>query len=216
MTRPVRVTKTLTAASANTIAHSQSPGAAGNLTLTASPVTLDTQRRVLITSGGNDSAINFTIYGTNGGGAVIQEVLAGSNGSTAQSQLDYKTVTRIAISAASAGTVIAGTSGVGSTHWIAVPSAIPTTELSVAVEVTGTINYTVQYTYQDVNNSPTSFYAYTLDNVVPVTFDDQIVQAQTTSQVARVNDPIWGARVTINSGTGSITANFIQTGIASS
>ena len=215
MARPVVITKALaTAASATKIAGSQSPLAAGLLTLVANPVTLDTARRVIITSGGDDRTANFTIIGTNQTGNQITETFAGSNGSTAQSSLDYLTIISIAISEASASTVEAGTNGVGSTQWVSVSPHLPTTELSVTCEVTGTVNYTVQYTYQDLNYNPTSFYAYQLDNVIPSAFADGLVVGATTTQVAVQNDPITGARVLINSGMGSVKATFLQAGIA--
>lgn len=215
--RPVQTTKTLAAASANNIAQSQGP-VTGNFTINGSTAsggvaTLDTSRRVIITSAGNDAGITFTVYGTNQYGNPIQETFAGASG-VSSSNLDFKTITRISSSGATASTVTAGTNGVGSTQWVAVPAHIPTVELSVTVAVTGTVNYTVEYTYQDVNNSPTSAFAYALDNVVPTVWPDTNVQGASTSQVAVVNGPIWGARVTINSGTGSISAIFIQAGIA--
>ena len=217
--RPVVISKTLAAASATNIALSQSPGAAGNLTIngaaaTSGVATLDTARRVIITSGGNDTGITFTVYGTNAYGNAIQEKFAGANTGAASSNLDFLTVTRIAISAAAASTVTAGTNGVGSTNWVAVAAAIPTTELSTSVEVTGTINYTVEYTYQDLNNSPTSPYAYVRDNIVPTVWADSVVASKTANAVATATLPIWAARVTINSGNGTIKATFIQAGIA--
>lgn len=219
MARPVTITKTLAAASSNNIALSQGP-VTGNFTINGSAAssgvaTLDTARRVIITSGGDDSAITFTVYGTNTSGNAIKETIAGTNGGAAQTNMNFLTVTRISSSAATASTVIAGTNGVGSTQWVAVTPHIPTTELTVAVTVIGTVNYTVEYTYQDVNYSPTStFGAYQNDNVVPTVWGDSTVQSATTSQIATQNDPIWAARVTINSGTGSISAIFLQAGIA--
>lgn len=74
--RPVLLTKTLAAASVNAIAQSQSLGAAGNVTLNGATAsgglaTLDTQRRVLITSAGNDSGISFTVFGATDSGTAI-------------------------------------------------------------------------------------------------------------------------------------------------
>lgn len=217
MARPITLTKTLAAASANNIAQSQGP-VTGNFTLNGSTVsggvaTLDTARRVIITSAGNDSGITFTVYGTNSYGNLIQETFAGANG-VSSSNLDFLTITRISSSAATASTVTAGTSDVGSTPWVAVTAHIPTVELSVAVTVTGTVTYTVEYTYQDVNYSPSSAFAYVRDNVVPTVWPDTTVAGLSVSTIAVQKAPVWAARVTITAGTGSISATFLQAGIA--
>src|SRR6185437_3174379 len=118
--RPVTISKTLAAASANNIALSQSPAGAGNLTLNGAAVaagvaTLDTQRRVLITSAGTDTGITFTVYGGNQSGSAISETVAGGSlGIPVSTTQDFLTVTRVAASGASASTVTVGTSGVGS------------------------------------------------------------------------------------------------------
>src|SRR5580704_10734052 len=92
-------TQSLATASANNVALSQSPGA-GAITLNGSTVsggvaTLDIQRRVIITSGGNDTGINFTVTGTNSAGFPISDTFAGANVGAAQSNLDFLTVTKI-------------------------------------------------------------------------------------------------------------------------
>jgi len=217
MARPITLTKALEGGGNNDIAESQGP-VTGNFTLDGDVVTdgvaiLDTARRVIITSAGDDSGITFTVYGTNEYGNLIQETFAGANG-VASSNLDFLTVTRISSSAATASTVIAGTNDVGSTPWVAVTAHIPTTQLSVAVAVTGTVNYTVEYTYQDVNYAPNSLFAYNRDNIVPTIWPDTLVQGLAVSAIAVQNDPVWAARVTINSGDGSISATFLQAGIA--
>src|ERR1700691_2559563 len=68
----------LASASANNIALSQTPGAAGALTLNGSTVTgavatLDNPRRVLITTA--DTTHTFTVTGTTPTGATISEVV---------------------------------------------------------------------------------------------------------------------------------------------
>src|SRR5512135_871782 len=117
-------TKQLAPANATLIAAVQSPGAAA-LTLTAPVVTVDAStanntaigRRVIITSGGNDTGITFTITGTNSTGSTIVEVLVGANAGAAQTNQDFATVRSIVPSAAVAGTVSSGTNGVASSSW---------------------------------------------------------------------------------------------------
>lgn len=126
MPHPINTTVTLAAADDDGIALSQSPGAAGALTLNGAFVsggvaTLDAARRVIITSGGNDSAKTFTVVGTGGawlGDRIITETISGANIGAAQTTQDFLTITSVTISAASAGTVKVGTNGVGSGAWV--------------------------------------------------------------------------------------------------
>lgn len=158
MPHPINTTVTLNAAVTNGIAQSQSPGAAGALTLNGSLVsggvaTMNAARRVIITSGGNDSGKTFTITGTGGawlGDTIISETLTGGNIAAVQSTLDYLTVTSITISAASAGTVTAGTNGVGSGPWV-VWSEYPA-------------GFNVEYAGWVLSGSPTYNLDYTLDD----------------------------------------------------
>lgn len=97
------------------IAASQSVSAAGPMTLNGSAVSGgvaslgSVQQPVVITSGGDDSGITFTITGTDYANAPISEVLDGADSGAATSALLYKTVTSIVASAAAADTVEAGT-----------------------------------------------------------------------------------------------------------
>ena len=214
-------TKQLAAAGSNNIAQSQSPGSAA-LTLNGTAVsggvaTIDTfnattnteiGRRVIITSGGNDSGINWAVVGTIASGAVVTDTFAGSNGGAAQSNLDFVTVTSITPSGAVATTAIAGTNGVGSSPWKTWSwrNESPM-NLGMAIEVvSGSVNYTVQYTYDDPNNlAPgVSF---------PLAFNTILV-SQTTTQDSTLSTPFIAARVLINSGTGLLRCRFIQAGIS--
>src|ERR1700682_5761997 len=126
MAQTIVFNKTMAAASSNSIALSQSPGTAA-LTLngaavtsgvatidTASSTNTETGRRVIITSGGNDTGINWVVVGTNSSGNKITDTFAGASGAAAQSNLDFVTVTSITPTGAVASTALAGTNGVGS------------------------------------------------------------------------------------------------------
>lgn len=213
-------TKSLaTVASANNIATSQSPGAAAltlnGSTVTAGVATIDAVtstnsspgRRVLLTSGGNDSGINFLITGTNNSGNLVTDTVAGTNGSTSQSNLDFVTVTKIIGSGAIAGTIIAGTNGVGSSPWQFWNfMGKPPQNIGYAVElVSGAVNYTVQYTYDDPNNLSAGV-------LTPLAFNT-ILLAQTATADSTLSTPFMATRVLINSGTGVIRVRAMQAGI---
>lgn len=212
--RPNRVTVgPLAAASANAICLSQTPSA-GALTLNGALVTggvavLDVARRVLITCAGNESSRTFTITGTSRSGVVQSETITGPNATTAQSVLDYKTVTSITISGNAAGAVTVGTSSVASSAWVQF-SGWSDAQVAIQCAASGTVNYTVQQTLDDPNNLT--------DNVSPASVtwfshpDINLVAATTSVQGNYGYAPVY-ARVTINSGTGSVAATFLQAGV---
>lgn len=210
--QPTYIVKQLAAASANGIAHSQTPLAAGNLTLTSSTVTLDTQRRVLITGNGNDSAVTFTVYGAGDDGVAFSEDVAGGNATpyTVVTTQDFLTITRVAVSAATAGAVTVGTNGVGSSQWQIPNWHITPFNISLGCIVgTGTVNYTVQVTYQDVSRT------YTDPNATFVTaFNHSTLASKTADLDGSITDPVAAYRITVNSGTDPVELVSIQAGIA--
>lgn len=169
--------------------------------------TLDNPRRVLITAAANESAKTFTITGIGANGNIVSEVITGPNTTTAQSVLDYKTVTSITISAAAAGAITGiGTSGVGGSRWVSFDAFAPSM-ISLQCNATGTVNYTVQTTLNDPNDPST---AVTPVNVAWVNSSDTAVVGATANQQSNfLFCPIY-ARILINSGTGSVAATFIQ------
>jgi hypothetical protein len=217
MSRSVRLTKTLAAASATAVALSQTPLAAGNLTIngvsaSGGVATFASQRRVLFTFAASEVGRVFTVYGTNESGSSIIEAVAGA-ASTAVTLLDFKTVTRIAVDGATAGALTVGTNGVGATPWISFDFEKHPVPFSLAVTVTGTVNYTVQYTYDDLNSWQP--YIRNPNDASPIltTWNDPVLVAATASGETTFDNPITGWRIQINSGTGSIAAVGIQAGL---
>lgn len=200
---PVLFSRTLAAGNAAGIAASQTPGAAGNLTLTASPVTLDVQRKVAITSAGNDSGVTFTVYGTSQGGQAVQETIAGGNAATVYTNIDFLTVTRVAISGAAAGAVTVGTNTVGSSPWFMPNYHITPFNLDFEIVVSGTVNYNLEYTDDDY-----------FTPVTPTTVPQlrYLSVAQTATATVTATYAFRGWRLTTNSGSGTITVKAIQAG----
>lgn len=199
----IHLSKALIAANATLIAASQTPGAAGALTLTSTAVVLDTQRRVIITSAGNNSGVTFTITGVNDSGLPRVETVAGANAGVSASLYDYRTVTSVTISAASTGAVTVGTNTTGSSDWKLVDSRTASFSMSVACTVTGTITYGLETT-----NS--SFLA--IGNPTAGPF------IQATTIAASAASAIWvpaalvrAWRITITAGTGTVFADAQQT-----
>ena len=207
----------LVAGAANSIALSQTPAAAGALTLNGSTVTggiafLDTARRVLITTA--DTTHIFTVTGTTPTGSVITETI-GPITTSAYTTQDFARVTSVTINGAATAAVTVGTNGVASTPWMRLDEwASP--DVSIQCNVTGTVNYTVQGTNDDPN-SPTN--PVLPQNVGWVNSPDALAVGVTGS-IRTGYGPLlaYGAliplfvRVTLNSGSGSVTATVVQPG----
>ncbi len=212
--RPITATVgPLAAASANNIALSQTPGAAGALTLNGSLVVggiaiLDNPRRVLITTA--DTTHTFTVTGTTPTGSVISEVV-GPITTSAYTTQDFKTVTSVTINAAATAAVTVGTNGIASTPWVRLDEwASP--PVGIQCDVTGTVNYTVQSTYDDPNSptDPVSVSAVTWIN----TNDTNAVNATAAVQTNFLFTPTY-VRALLNSGTGTVAMKVIQYNVVS-
>lgn len=109
----------------NNYATTQTPLTAGNLTLTAGAgitlgtdraghvsYTADVPRSVSISCGSNDTARTFTVSGYDYLGQPQTEAIAGNSGSITNGKKAFISIWQIAVDAATAGTVTAGTSDV--------------------------------------------------------------------------------------------------------
>lgn len=115
LTSPVYIYQiTPAATSANSISTSQTPGAAGNLTITGSlatagVATLDVPRNIIAVSGsGTDSTQTLTYTGTDYLGVALVETVTLTGTSTVQGLKAFKTVSRVAVSAATVGALTVG------------------------------------------------------------------------------------------------------------
>ena len=200
----------LAAASANNIAHTQTP-TKGPLTLNGAlvvsgVVVMDSPRQVLLTTTADETAHTFTFTGTDPNGSAVSEVVTGVNNSTVATVLSYATISSIAISANAAGALTVGTNGVGTSAWVRLDGwADPT--VGKQCTVSGTANYTVQFTFDDPN-SPTN--AVNPNALTWVNDPDlQFVNATATAQGWIPFPPIF-LRCVLNSGTGSVKMTVQQ------
>ena len=138
------------------IAAAQAVGGAGDLTLDGVLVVGgvytagdgDAARQISITSTGNDSARTMTVTGTDADGNPQTEAIAGPN-TTSESAKYWTTVTQIAVDAATVGNISAGTVDELCTRTFMVNRYADNGAL-VQLQVTGTIDCTVQITAQDI------------------------------------------------------------------
>lgn len=208
--RPVTFTRALTTLDADGIAVNQTLVGAGDLTLNGAFVaggvaTLDAQRVVGGHSTGNISTVVFTIYGTDGDGRSITDTVTGINNSTVSTTLNFKTVTRIAASGAVGTNVEFGTTGVGASAAIALDLYLDPFEVSIFLDVTGTVDVTAQYTGDaDVLTSVGPFLWFNHSDLTNSTADD----------VGTIISPVTAVRLLTNSGTGSCEVTILQAGAA--
>lgn len=172
--------------------------------------TMDNPRQVLITTTADETTRTFTISGTDWAGNPISEVVTGVNNSTAASVLSYKKVTSIVISGTAAGALTVGTNGVASSPWVRLDPFAGSSYVSIQCTASGTVNYTVQQTLDDPG-SPTN-------PVLPSAMtwvnssDTAAVGATGTIQSNYGFVPVF-ARILLNSGTGTVTATFVQSSV---
>jgi hypothetical protein len=217
--RPIVATKALATSSATNIAAAQAVAAAGNLTLngttvTAGVATLDTQRRIGITSAADDSGITFTVYGTMQGGKVISEVVTGAAIGVASTLQDFLTVTRVAASGAAAGNVSVGTTAVGSTPWFLMDVWQTPFEVGLGFVVN---SGSVTCTAEQADDDPMPLlYIYNVGfnqtQPVPQPYGINGMVGMTTPTEGSITVPRRAVRLTVTAGTGTGQLTINQAG----
>ena len=117
--------------------------------------TMDFARKIAFDSVGNDSGMTFTVVGTDQDGKALTEVVTGGNATLAESAGYFKTVTSITTSAGTAADVTIGTVDEASARTVPLNSRSDS-GATVNVNVTGTIDYTVQERFDDIQASNTA------------------------------------------------------------
>ena len=157
--------------------------------------------QIAIVSAANISAITFTLTGTDADGVALTEAVTGPNATTVESTGYFKTVTSIAISA----TLGANTVDLGWADEFVTPTIQLNTYaqgVSGNVDVTGTIDYTVQATNSDIrtraDDGPFNWF-----DVVDATIDLIAITADVQFGLGPIPS---GLRIKANSYSASATA----------
>lgn len=223
VTETITLADTSTSASVNLystiISLTIDAASAGAMTVGHSgTATMDKARRVDITSSGNDAGITFALVGTDINGDPISETVTGVSGAAATSVLSYLTVTSVRSSGAIAGTAKIGSSVIADSQWLYFDRLAGEAPISIQVDGSGTVNWTVSQTLNDItipqqgSNLPTVSNIWTPDTVKWVNHPDSalVASAIITGVQGHYDYTPAMARVTLNSGTGSIRGTFIQ------
>lgn len=216
---PVQAAITLTMAApvANGISLSQKPAAGGvqNLVLNGSLVVngvavMDVPRGVAITSTGNESALTFTITGTNFAGLPQSETITGPNATTVNSVLYYSTVSKITVSGNTAGNITVGTNQLATSPWFPMNyNRYPVSSQICNISPGAVLNYTVQFTGDDLQTTHGIIDRYASVKAIPQ--DHTTLTDQSTSNTGTLISGVCGLRIILNSWTsGSVTMNIIQ------
>jgi hypothetical protein len=211
MPHPIVTTVTAIAGNATLIAASQTLTApALAMTLTSAVVTLDTPRRVIVTSAGNDSGITFTITGTSRtqqGSIAQSETITGGNAAAASTTQDFATVTGTTASGSTASTVTVGTSGTASGPWVPWDMFIKNFQVAIQANVlSGSPTYQVDVTQDDV-------FGTWLPSGVPFprAFPWPGLVGATASVLSSIDKPVRASRLTLTA-VGSVQLTQQQAG----
>lgn len=205
--RGVTITKTVAAAQATGIAVAQAVLAApfalnlNGALVSGGVATMDTQRRVILTSTGNDSANFATVVGTDDSGAPIKDTFALTNAGVAQSNLDFLTVTSINLSAAAAANISAGTNNVASTPWQLADTYLNPVNIGFLLKlISGAGLATLEYTDENVLRSPNGIgpaIAYAPATIVPLPIPHPDLTALAATKDGAITWPVNAWRLTL-------------------
>ena len=220
MSLNTQVTISLAAPDDDGVCVSQTPSAGGaqNLTINGALAsggiaTLDVNRRVLITSSGNDSGRTFTIYGTNRYGNV-QETITGPNTGVVYSVFDYKTITRVSVDGNTAGNIKVGTNQIASTQWFPFNLDLTPFNCSLFTSVSNgaSLTYTVEHTPVDIEQFAVngSLPAPNVAQRYIFPHDSSALVVASTSQDGNYAFPVFATRLTLNTYASGDVVFFVK------
>lgn len=93
--------------------------------------------------------------------------------------------------------------GTGSSSLAVLDHYLTPFNVAIGAVVSGTVNYTIQHTFDDVLDS----------SVTPTWFNHPTMAALTANSDGNYAFPVRAVKILINSGTGSVTAKVIQAGM---
>lgn len=173
-----------------------------------SAATVSPAGRITITPVGDESTNEFLVIGLNWSGNLVAETIAGLNASVSTSKLDYSSIISITAKNATADAVEVGTAQAGGSRWVRL-DGWAFSQVGLQVDVDGTIDYTVQQTFDDPNSAVLPVAP---ANVVWVDSGDAGVVTETTSKQSSYAYAPTFVRLVANSGDGSAVLRITQYG----
>ena len=156
---------------------------------------------VTLTSAANISAITLTVTGTDADGHTQTEAIVGPNATTVTGTKHFLTISGIAASSTlGANTMDVGISPVSVSQTVPLNWRENPFSVSLFVDISGTINYSVQHTFANV-------YA-TADPAQGTWVAHSSVASKTADADGNYAFPVMGTRVIVNSVTGGATLAY--------
>jgi len=204
--RPISFTRSQPAASGNSVAAAQLLNASGVITLNGALVsggvaTL-TVPAVLTVFSEKTATVNFVVTGTAPNGASQTETLAVTASGTVTGSLSFATVTSVAASAPTSATISLGNGVPGYTAWIPLDIYTPNQVTNISNKVSGTVNYSVEYTNEDPFDTSIQQLA--------VPHPNASLTAATGSETQFTTTLMRAVRLKVNSGSGSVRFTVVQ------
>ena len=199
--RPIQIiTPSFANADTESVAANQTSLGAGDLLLVSPSVTLDPPCQVTLTAAGDESGVDFIITGTGPSGQTQSETIAGPNANTVTSVLTYATIT--SINADAATTVEAGNAQSGYSAWMPLDIYTPNQVTSISATVSGTIDYSIEYTNEDPFDNSFVHQA--------VAHPDAVFTTCAVDHTAFTTTLMRAVRYVVNSGDGTMRLTITQ------
>src|ERR1700747_410478 len=96
--------------------------------------------------------------------------------------------------------VVVSQTGTGTTAWIPMDREQAHFTVGIGCVATGTVTYSVEHTFDDVQNSA----------ITPTAFQNSALTAQTASAFGNYSFPVRAIRLNVTAGSGSVTMTLIQ------
>lgn len=161
------------------------------------------QRSVSLTSTGDLSGIQFTIVGLDPRGGTVTQTITGPNNATVYTTTGYTIARSITPDGSFTSGVSAGIGTSGTTSWFIPSTYVPDFNVGIGVYVSGSANYTVQHTFDDLFNT-------SLSSVRVFNNDDSAVVSATTSQDTNYAFGVGGIRAAVTGTGGGSLAVIIR------
>ena len=211
--RPIQQTIYIETADPNGVVTAETPVDGTDLTIggayaSGGVATFPYPTEVTLTSTDNLSTVTFTVIGTTAGGVYQSEDVTGPNNDTVQTSNVFATVTAIEVATVTTFTTetveVGGADvGVGTGAWWPLDIYTPNQVSSISCNiVSGTANYTVQYTNEDPFDTSITQLA--------VAHPVAALTGASTDQTAFTTTLMRAVRVNVASGAGQLRVTVVQ------
>lgn len=204
----------------NGIAESQTPAAGGEQSLTLTGTNPPVPMLIDITTAADETSRTFVITGTDRYGEIISENVTGVDTGVAQSTKQFATVTSITVDDDTAGAIIVGWAAVVYSAWIPLETVFEDIRQALAVIVSGTVSFDLQYTYMNMFDRASAKgiganplqYGDIEALAGAEAFVDSDIDDDTSTVAKTLTARATAIRFKLNSGTGSLTGRLTQAG----